>query len=293
MQNTQIITDDTLMELTPHGTDQFPFQYYYDDILKYDTGNISWHWHKEFEFCTVERGTVDCMIGNTKILLREGEGMFINSGIIHSFETSDHGIMPNILFLPEFLSAEGSRIYEKFIHPFLDTEVSHIVFSDNVIWQNEVISILYEIYQLFKNKSETMELEIHTLACRMWTTLFLHKEDIISVPKSGVSMLSQARLKQMIRFMEERYSDKLTLADIALSANISKSEALRCFKTGMQTSPIDYLNKYRLHKAKKLLLNTKTTISSIAEQVGFESTSYFDRVFKKEYHMTPKVFRSN
>lgn len=83
----------------------------------------------------------------------------------------------------------------------------------------------------------------------------------------------------------------ITLEDIALSANISKSEALRCFKNYLNRSPIDYLINYRIHKACHLLLDTNLNISDICLECGFSSASYFNRVFKKNFKLSPREYR--
>ena len=87
MQITEIITDETLREIREHGTPEFPFEYYLDDIDEISQGYVEWHWHNEIEWAWVESGKVICRIGNEKIILEAGEGIFINSRVIHRFET--------------------------------------------------------------------------------------------------------------------------------------------------------------------------------------------------------------
>ena len=79
--------------------------------------------------------------------------------------------------------------------------------------------------------------------------------------------------------------------DIAHSANISKSEALRCFHLAIQSTPVNYLIEYRLRWARKALLETDDTVTQIATKVGMENVGYFIRTFKKVYNITPKQFR--
>ena len=100
-----------------------------------------------------------------------------------------------------------------------------------------------------------------------------------------------ARLEQMLQYMEDHYREKLTLADIAASASISKSEAMRCFKEGLQVSPMACLNEYRLSRARDLLLETNDPVTEIALSAGFESCSYFDRLFLRKYGVTPRALR--
>ena len=95
----------------------------------------------------------------------------------------------------------------------------------------------------------------------------------------------------MMQFIEDHFAERITLGDIAASANISKSEAIRCFQTGMQTSPLKSVKNLRLSRAKKRLLTTADTVTDIAYQSGFENCSYFDRAFKEKYGMTPRMMR--
>jgi AraC-like DNA-binding protein len=68
---------------------------------------------------------------------------------------------------------------------------------------------------------------------------------------------------------------------------------MRYFRDTMGTSFIDYLKDYRLAMAARLLSASDASILEIAEDVGFESLSYFNRAFKKRYGMTPTQFRKN
>ena len=54
MQITEIITDETLREIREHGTPEFPFEYYLDDIDEIGQGYVEWHWHNEIEWAWVE-----------------------------------------------------------------------------------------------------------------------------------------------------------------------------------------------------------------------------------------------
>ena len=291
MTNTRIITDESFRELLPHGTLEFPFQYYYENMKDFENESIDWHWHNEFEFVTVSDGAIRCSIGNVEFPLEEGDGIFINSGIFHRFQAPDKGVIPNILFASEFIAPEESILYQKYISPLLTSGVSHVIFRSDISWHQDVLTYLERIYQLCHKRPELWELDTHTLACRIWAELFRHKEAFISLKKIGVTPLSQARLKRMTDFIKQHFQSKLTLQDIADSAGISKTEALRCFKYGIHTAPVEYLNQYRLRIARTLLLSTDRSISDIAESTGFESISYFDRMFKKTYGITPKTQR--
>ena len=57
-QFTKIITDDSLMETAMHGSEDYPFHYYYENLALFDFHCIDWHWHSELEFVYVESGNV-------------------------------------------------------------------------------------------------------------------------------------------------------------------------------------------------------------------------------------------
>ena len=291
MANYEIMTDNTLRETTAHGTTDFPFEYTIDDIQKFNKQCIEWHWHNEFEFVTVDTGPVDCLVGSVRTRMYPGEGIFINSGIIHRFEAPACGTMPNILFVPNFIAPKNTLIYDKYIQPVMASQYSHIPLKQNVEWQNRILEILDCIYTEAHSPGRVMELQIHYLTGMLWSELFLSIGDTLESRDQERNVLLQARLQRMLQFIHDRYWEKVTLQDIARAANISKSEALRSFRSGVLTTPIDYLVKYRLNRAKELLITTGYSVSEIALAVGFDNVGYFGRIFKNTTDMTPKEFR--
>lgn len=289
---TKITTDHLLMETEAHGTEDFPFQYYQEDIRQFDFGKIDWHWHQEFEFVSVTEGTVTCFIGNCEHVLEAGDGLFINSGMMHKFEGTEVGVIPNILFSPGFLAPENSRIYEIYIRPFMTSGISHIVLKRETEWQRRLLDLLEQGYGLAGEQGFAWEVDVHIITMEIWKELLFHESECITVEKTGITKLSQTRLRQMTQLIETDFREKISLEQIAQSASISKSEALRCFKEVIHTSPIRYLNAYRLRKAKELLLTTEKTVTEIAISVGFDNVGYFDRMFRREYKTSPREQRN-
>ena len=58
----KIVTDESLRETIHHGSEEYPFQYYLEDIWLFDFHCIDWHWHPEVEFVFIEKGTAECFI---------------------------------------------------------------------------------------------------------------------------------------------------------------------------------------------------------------------------------------
>ena len=107
----KIITDDNLMETIQHGASSYPFQFYYDNLALFDFNCIEWHWHTELEVVYIESGTVTFWIGEKQFTLSEGNGIFINSKILHRFYSPEEAVIPNFVCMPSFIAAPDTFIY--------------------------------------------------------------------------------------------------------------------------------------------------------------------------------------
>ena len=71
----------------------------------------------------------------------------------------------------------------------------------------------------------------------------------------------------------------------------SKSHFMKYFRQYMGLSFVQYLNDYRLSKAAGLLVSTEDSVTDIAQRCGFDNLSYFNRLFRRKYGMTPGRYR--
>lgn len=294
-KDVNIVTDETLREMKQHGTERFPFQYYQEHFNWNRLETVEWHWHSELEFVEILQGAIECHIGEEIIELREGDTFFINSGVIHKYQASKvcrekQCMFSDILFLPEIIAPNSSLIYEKYIRPIVLYGKPFLVMRQTQAWEESVQNLYHHIVNVCLAEEDLTELRIQAGVSELWTRLFhyLYREE--SEQQENKNILAQARLRKMMQFIWDHFHEKITLDDIAASANISKSAALRCFRSGMQTSPVGYLNNFRLNRAKELLLTSHSTVSEIAVSVGFDNVGYFDRVFRRTFGLTPKQF---
>ncbi|NLI21545.1 MAG: AraC family transcriptional regulator [Clostridiales bacterium] len=283
--------DETMRELSAHGTEQFPFQYF---ISRYGGGaddRFPWHWHREVEIVLVDTGEAHCLIGAERITLRRGEGLFIQSGVIHSYEAPDGVVMPTLLFAPELIAPPASAIHRRAVEPFLSAGLSHALLRQEVGWQRQVLDAVRALDRITREDGPTMELDAHAAVCGLWSALFRHREEIRTLSARAAATQKQARLRRMIAHLEDHYASRLRLEEIARVASVSVSEALRCFREGVRTTPMAYLNRLRLDKARSQLLNTNLSVTAIAMACGFSSAAYFDRMFAKQYGASPSAYR--
>ena len=131
-----IKTDDTLMETALHGAHLFPYKLYDENITDYDFNCIDWHWHTEFEFVYIESGIVHFNVGEDNFDMSEGQGIFINSKVIHKMHSENDAVIPNFLFLPSLIAPKESLIYQKFVLPFLNSSLGYYIFSSSQEWHS-------------------------------------------------------------------------------------------------------------------------------------------------------------
>lgn len=98
---------------------------------------------------------------------------------------------------------------------------------------------------------------------------------------------------KVIDYINENYDQKQTLDELAKYFFVSRSTLIYNFKKYTNCSLIDFLLNVRLTKAKELLLNTKKSVSEIAELCGFCSANYFGLIFKKKENLSPANFRKH
>ncbi len=289
-----IKTDDAFQELTRHGTEEFPIEYYYEELEEHEMGCIPWHWHREFEFVVVTKGEMVCEVEDQRLVIKEGCGLFINGNVLHQFFPGSgiRAIIPNIVFAPEMLAEENSLIYKKFVRPFLSGALSYLILEPENVWQREILLFLSKIFELFEKREEGYELSVQEKMIQMWQILYAHINEMERRSENGNTVLVQGRIRKMTVYIEQHFMEKLSLAEIAQAANVSKSEAMRCFKQCLNISPINYLVRYRLHIAEKLLCRSNKSILEISAECGFESVSYFDRIFGRTFGVTPTEYRN-
>lgn len=96
-----------------------------------------------------------------------------------------------------------------------------------------------------------------------------------------------AQVLNAISLMERSYQDKFDIKQLAVSAHMSTSAFHKAFKDITADSPLQYLKKIRLAKARDLIVQRKMRANLAASEVGYESPSQFSREFKRYFGESP------
>ncbi|MEL7290921.1 MAG: AraC family transcriptional regulator [Pseudomonadota bacterium] len=97
-----------------------------------------------------------------------------------------------------------------------------------------------------------------------------------------------ARVARALEYLHQNYNQTVTVQDLAQSANMSISAFHNAFRSVTSASPIQYIKKVRLNKARELIQLEGLKVGDAARLVGYNSTSQFSREFKRHFNATPK-----
>lgn len=246
------------------------------------------HWHKDLQFIYVLDGIVEVRTLDNSVQIQAGEALFINKDVVHFVGEIENCHYNSILFPPYFLSFYAGSPAKDFVDSvIMNDRLPLLLFKPAFGWQKEITTILQQLVQLEKNKTIFYVYEVLVQLSSLWLTM---RKNII-LPHEQKESAVPLRMQKILRFIEEHFSEDITLSDLSASANISKSECSRCFKISMDTTPYKYLIEYRLAKAAQLLAKTNEPVGNIAASVGFHQMSHFGKCFKEKTGYSPKKYR--
>ena len=296
MRINRIETDESLRSLLSYGSPEFPFAYYDDDLLQYEGRTVAWHWHPAVECSIVTEGTVHCKIFKNHYILNKNDILFMNGGAVHSFFSSRGGKIKSVIFSPEFLAPEDGSIYQAYVEPVLSSSLTHFVMYSKKARAKGIAGCLLECCRDAEQSKDPMQMlkiqgDINLLWQKIYPELIRVSDDIKSADAGELPKTTQRRGHLMLDYLHAHYGERILLDDIAQAANVSRREALRCFSACFDTTPIAYLNDYRIEKAKTILSQTEMSITETAFKCGFDNPGYFCKVFRKKAGITPLTFR--
>ncbi len=146
-------------------------------------------------------------------------------------------------------------------------------------------------FMLEANDSEKGKTELINHLAQVITHLI--SRSVISRTNKMLPLYDRFEVDKAIAYMNSHYSEKISLEDLAEQVHRSTGHFSKIFKTVTNMTPIDFLQMIRLQKARIMILNSTKTITEIAIECGFSSSSYFSFCFMDRYHMTPTAFKQN
>lgn len=289
-----IIEYENYQEQLKVRADDFPYLTYPCSI-PYDFTEVPLHWHDQMEFIYIKKGSGLVSVDHHDFVIRAGDLIFICPGQLHAIRQYQQESMEyeNIIFEPRLLgNPQTDPSFDLYLTPILMRQAELPVrLSPDMDHYREIAGCIDQIDEIRRTFPRGYELFTKGKLCELF--FLLYHFGMISVPEA-VSRSDQRALekaRQILKFIEQHYSEPLSIQKMAEASGFSQSHFMKFFKQTFGTSFTGYLNTYRLTMASRLLLASEDNILTVAADTGFENLSYFNRMFKRRFGVTPGQFR--
>lgn len=255
-----------------------------DFYVKKDTYKepmASMHYHIAFELYYVISGERDYFIEDRFLKVSDGDFLLIPPNTMH--RTAGKGATRVLVhftepFLLRYFTRETLEALVIKDKPF----VFHPAKEDREFFEKTVSRLLEEWDSFVRGQENHAAYVLFELLFRMNST----KNDYVE------QRYSDQRISRIVQYINENYSRITSIDQVADTFYLSKFYLCRLFAKELGVSMISYLNMIRIRAACAMIEANKLTMTEIALQCGFNSSSYFCKVFKTEMGISPKTYRA-
>lgn len=235
------------------------------------------------EISIIYSGTSEYLIGDQRQLIRPGDVIIYNAGVIHDELSSENAQIGNYFFAVGDLQV-----------PRLP---ANALFPDNV---NPVFHIQQDFDEI-KLLSETML--SHFEHPSVWSPYIIHCETQALLEIIWRVIHAEQRTQEphpnfylgykIKNYIDLHYLEPLTMKQVSSALGMSESYISHVFKDMLGYPPMQYALRKKIGEAQTLLISTDYPISQIAQMVGFDAQSHFNKLFSKYVGISPGQFRKN
>ncbi len=247
------------------------------------------HWHTATELIVPLEGNYTAFINTYKYNLDPGDIFVIPSGTVHSLKASQPGWRFIFCFEIDFLSKIPSFSN---LSGYLN---SPILISQNAFpaIYRQCISLIMQMAEYYWSLRPCMELHVNACLLSLFACYgdyMINQGGLASVEPAAREALS-LRMNIALRYIDNHYTENLSLKDAAEQAGFSKYHFSRLFKEYTGQTFSDYLRNIRIRAAQSMLLIPDMKVSTIAQDCGFSSLSAFNKSFLAITGCTPTKYR--
>jgi AraC-like DNA-binding protein/mannose-6-phosphate isomerase-like protein (cupin superfamily) len=287
-------------QISAEGVHVWPFDSEFPlDIrfLTIDQHAVPMNRHDYFELVYCYSGEATLQVQERNVVIKQGDLFIMGSTLFHR-PVQRRGTRLQavvVYFLPELIYRDGTIDEEAvdYLMPFLvqDGSFNHVVLSETGL-PARVLHWIERIHEELPAASSQARLSAKTYLRMILMLLGKHyrnapgSKEVFARKKRDIH-----RLGPLFELMDERYTERISLADSSAKVGMSKSHFKRFFRGVTGQTFITYLSRFRIAKAQALLASTDRSIAEISQEVGFCSQSYFGVVFQKFAHMSPYQYR--
>ncbi|WP_313153175.1 AraC family transcriptional regulator [Lacrimispora sp.] len=287
-----IIQYENYQEKREQDPSGFPYLTY-PCTIPLDFNKVPLHWHDEMEFIYIKKGSGLVSVDFVPYEVHGGDIIVVCPGMLHTIEKWKQESMEyeNIIFdLALMRSRQPDICWESYLSPISRRQKNlpvHV--TKDFPCYSKIASCLDQIDQVRETFPEGYELLIKGKLFELFFIFWSNEAASSSPPPRPPKELERTR--QILKYVEQHYSRPLSIEEVSYACGMSQSHFMRFFKNTIGMPFTAYLNDYRLTMASRLLLSSEDSVLTIAGDTGFNNLSYFNRIFKEKFGITPREFR--
>ncbi|MGT2935664.1 helix-turn-helix domain-containing protein [Streptococcus castoreus] len=269
-----------------------PYRYFHTEVRN-GRPDILFHWHPELEINYIYEGTARYHIDYDFFNSQTGDIILIRPNGMHSIHPIDQQqhIMDTFQF---HLDMIGSSVVDQvslhYLQP-LQNSVYKFVYriKPDMSGYSEIKECLFNIFKLAKEEGRHFEILLKSKLLEFIYLLFYYRYVVRKTTDD--TYRKNEKIRQLIDYINNHYYQELSIAFLADYIGYSKTHFMTVFKQHTGTSCTEFVIQVRLSKACELLINSTRPVLEIANDIGFNNLSNFNRQFKRYYLLTPSQYR--
>lgn len=250
------------------------------------------HFHDTYELYYLLEGERYYFIEKETYYVKAGDVVLINRDQVHKTSQAGIGKHDRILLqlsgriLDPWLKNAGVFSLERLFGDYYG------VLKVSELEREEIKSLLFGIRDEIGQRGERYETMVRLKLSQILLLIYrIRKKSVLKEIPATVQTAKHGKVHEVAEYLTTHCESGESLEEIAEKFFISKSYLSRIFREVTSFSVNEYRNLARVRKAKELLSNSDYTITEISGLLGFESVTYFERIFKKHGDETPSGYR--
>ena len=255
------------------------------------TEGYSPHWHDAMEVIIPIENYYDVEVDNESYHINPGEILIISPRKMHTLTAPKSGARFVCLFDMDFF--KSVKDYSGML--FVKHSCVHITPETYAPVYSEIYDLFTQIWNEYFQNTEFYEFSIYAHLLQAFTLLTryqISQTHLFTESSPNKRKDYFTRLNGVLEYIDDHYTEDLTLDEVADYSGFSKFHFTRLFKEYMDSTFYDYLIGRRIKAAEILLSQHELSITDVALQSGFSSISTFNRTFKAKKGCTPGEYRS-
>lgn len=264
--------------------------------------SIDMHSHDFYEVNIIINGTGIHYTEKQQYPVGVGDVIVIPPKTYHGYYNLEHLDIFHILLHKNYINKYSSDLHA--LSSF------HLLFHEDINLRNaqqipqfhiqgktydDILEILYQLDYLEKETNRAPAradyLISYALCCALIVSLCKEYVKQYSTDETATEKPSDLGLLTVTEYIHTHYAQHITLNDLCRVSLMSKTQLCEKFKTYLGTTPLNYVNKYRILAAKNMIIETDKTVTEIAQDTGFFDVSHFLKTYARYETETPSSLR--